>query len=36
MDIELEGKKFARIDLGLFGKVAPENINNFLHLMAKT
>ncbi len=36
MDIELDGKNFTRVDIGLFGGTAPENINNFLHLMAKT
>ncbi len=32
----MNGFKQGRVDLGLFGSKAPENINNFLHLISKT
>jgi cyclophilin family peptidyl-prolyl cis-trans isomerase len=32
----MNGHKQGRIDIGLFGDIAPENINNFLHIIAKT
>jgi cyclophilin family peptidyl-prolyl cis-trans isomerase len=32
----MNGFKQGRVDLGLFGNIAPENINNFLHLITKT
>ena len=33
MEVSVNGKPFGSIDFGLFGKVAPKNINNFLHLI---
>ncbi|KAF7266263.1 hypothetical protein GWI33_020298 [Rhynchophorus ferrugineus] len=35
MDIEMEGKPFGRIILGLFGETAPKTVKNFKHLALK-
>lgn len=32
----MNGFQQGRIDIGLYGQIAPENINNFLHLITKT
>jgi cyclophilin family peptidyl-prolyl cis-trans isomerase len=35
MDLSVDGKPCGTVDFGLFGKVAPKNINNFLHLLIR-
>jgi hypothetical protein len=35
MDLSVDGKPYGTIDFGLFGKAAPKNINNFLHLLVR-
>jgi hypothetical protein len=32
----MNGLNQGRVDIGLYGEIAPENINNFLHIIAKT
>ncbi len=36
LDLNLDGKEYCRLDVGLYMKHAPENVNNFLHLLMGT